>query len=101
MVEKKEFVEEVIFTVHCVNGEKLVHRYKLPPTRKKTQKLIKDTFDMITAAFTGKLTIMFFTNPCIYYNPKNVVGVEFSPITTGQVETLIKEAQKSIGFKKS
>ena len=100
MVEKK-FVEEIIFTVYCVNGEKLVHRYKLPPTHKEIEKLIKDTIHMINDAFTGKLKILFFTNPIIHYNPKNVVGVEVSSITTEEIETLIKEAQKSIGFKKS
>jgi hypothetical protein len=99
MDERKDLVEEVTFTVHCVNGEKIIHRYKGPKTRKEAHKFNEDMANMIKAALAGKLPYMFFTNPSISYNPKNVVGIEMSPITLGEVETIMKEAQKRIGFK--
>ncbi len=101
MAEGKDLVEEVTFTVHCLNGEKIIHRYKAHKTPEEANKFIEHMTDMITTAFTCKVTIMFFENPYIFYNSKNVVGVEFSAISIGEIETIIKESQKRVGFKKS
>ena len=55
---------------------------------------------MISLAFVSERKIMFFQNPSIQYNPRNVVGVEIGSITIGQIEKAIRETQKSVGFKK-
>ena len=99
MVEEKDLLEEFIFTVHCVNGEKIIHKYEVPPTQKEAEKTIKDIFDMVFDALAGEKPNMLFLNPNIHYNPKNVVGVEYGGTTKGQIEKMIKESQKHIGYK--
>ena len=98
MVEEKDSIKEFTFTVHCVNGEKIIHKYEVYQTE-ELQKII-NALDMLKNVLEGKASILFFTNPDIYYNLKNVVGIETSTVSKEQIETLIKEAQKSIGFKK-
>jgi len=62
--------------------------------------LIETITQNMSNAFSGKSPFLYLKNPRICYNPKNVVGVEFSYIATGEIENMIKEAQKRIGFKK-
>lgn len=100
MDKKGNSVKEITFTVHCINGEKIMHRYKVPSTIKEVEKLLDNIIDMTTAAIAGNKRIMYLQNPNIEYNPHNIVAVEFGGITSGQIDQLIKETEKRMGFVK-
>jgi len=100
MVEEKDLIKECTFTVHCINGENIIHRYKVTPTVEELNKLVA-VIDAVDKALAGKVPSLSFENPDIHYNIRNVVGVEFSTISKGQIEAMIKKAQERIGFKKA
>ena len=65
------------------------------------EQLIEEILSQIYNPFSDKAPVTYFKNPMMYYNPKNIVGIEFDMVTTGDFEKIIKKAQKTIGFKKS